>query len=40
VCAFLGHRPTDALKPGDALFGWRLPSALALLLDTPLHSVR
>jgi uncharacterized protein (DUF1800 family) len=40
VCTFLGHAPTGALRPGDALFGWRLSSALALLLDTPHHSVR
>ncbi|MCU1675648.1 MAG: hypothetical protein JWM93_406 [Frankiales bacterium] len=40
ICAFLGHRPGDALKPTDALFGWRLPSVLALLLDTPNYSIR
>jgi hypothetical protein len=40
ICAFLGHVPGDALKPTDALFGWRLPSVLALLLDTPHYSVR
>ena len=40
ICAFLGHQPTDVLKPKDSLFGWRLPSVLALLLDTPHYSVR
>jgi hypothetical protein len=40
ICRFLDHAPTDTLKPTDALFGWRLPSVLALLLDTPHYSVR
>jgi uncharacterized protein (DUF1800 family) len=40
ICAFLDHKPTDVLKPTSSLFGWRLPSVLALLLDTPHYSVR
>lgn len=40
ICRFLDHAPGDALKAGSAAVTWRLPSVVALLLDSPNFAIR
>jgi uncharacterized protein (DUF1800 family) len=40
ICRFLDHAPADALKAGSAAVTWRLPSVVALLLDSPNFATR
>jgi uncharacterized protein (DUF1800 family) len=40
VCAFLDKTAATALKPTDAVLGWRLPYVVALVLDTPEFATR
>jgi hypothetical protein len=35
ICRFVDHAPGDALTAGAAAVTWRLPSIVALLLDSP-----
>jgi uncharacterized protein (DUF1800 family) len=40
ICRFVDHAPTDVLKAGSAAVTWRLPSIIALLLDSPNFATR
>ncbi|MHA3837561.1 DUF1800 domain-containing protein [Terrabacter sp. AAH1] len=40
ICRFADHAPTDALRAGSAAVTWRLPSIIALLLDSPNFATR
>jgi len=40
VLTFLGKAADDALSKGDAAVTWRLPSLVALILDSPYHGIR
>ncbi|KRF43042.1 hypothetical protein ASH01_14515 [Terrabacter sp. Soil811] len=40
ICRFVDHAPGDALKAGAAAVTWRLPSIVALLLDSPNFATR
>jgi uncharacterized protein (DUF1800 family) len=40
ICRFLDHAPTDAVVAGSPAVTWRLPSIVALLLDSPNFATR
>ncbi|GAA2493746.1 DUF1800 domain-containing protein [Terrabacter carboxydivorans] len=40
ICRFVDHAPGDALRAGAAAVTWRLPSIVALLLDSPNFATR
>jgi uncharacterized protein (DUF1800 family) len=40
ICRFLGMRTTSPLHADSEAIGWRLPYAVALVLDSPLHVLR
>lgn len=40
ICRFVDHAPTDPLRAGSAAVTWRLPSIVALLLDSPNFAIR
>jgi hypothetical protein len=40
LCSFVAHHPSDALASTDEAVGWRLPSLLALILDSAKQAMR
>jgi uncharacterized protein (DUF1800 family) len=40
ICRFLGKRPASPLQADSEAVRWRLPYVAALILDSPIHSLR